>query len=533
MAGTAEKTGVRSQNKPCPYAGNILCFHITDLKKNITKEEEEEYERQVKTTNRKSYKHTDEGLTWDSELEGELIKAMRDYDYREYGEPQKSARIFKKHFFRNKYISLRIFQRTNRVRTPRQVGSRIQQIRNKSTDPEVQRLTRSLRRAAKGLAEPMTSSRRPLETAEDNRFIGGTRLSITVKSPSARFPSLAPEINLGSSPQSQDIQLRTFEEWQPFTSTRCGMDPTVILLSPFPLNLYCTFEVSRKNNRDWTSPPTILLPDGKCGRNWRYVTSVGADLWSIISDPEGECFEWTVLQQLFREEDDFSQDEAPIKLVYNFQPRKSAQESPSISRTQAPVVDVLPQVHFDQRLTPTPSRTPLITLPQCPFAKSPEQFLSTSGTSLEENIRPGVPDSKQARSMPAAKIFSSAETFEQEGYVSPRTKASISSEPPYMRDNRIDACCQAEFEPLFSWFAGWNELEIAVSCGSYEAALYSGAAYLSNGYAFCDSHSNSEDPLYPVVNSGTSVTPNIGRLSLPVYSFTGEYLGRYHIHDYN
>jgi hypothetical protein len=168
-----------------------------------------------------------------------------------------------------------------------------------------------------------------------------SQIFIAVKSHSARYPSLAPEIFLQSPPQ--DIRLRTLAEWQPYTNMTHGMDRTLVLLSPVTLTLYSTFELFR-DNMSFSISASTLVPDGICNGQFRYLTSFPDDLWQELSDHRShddrksifsgltvsdlpssiECTKWSILQLVFRAKGEMVRGIAwgnpLVEIRYNFEP---------------------------------------------------------------------------------------------------------------------------------------------------------------------------------------------------------------------
>lgn len=109
------------------------------------------------------------------------------------------------------------------------------------------------------------------------------RTPVVITARSARAPASVPEIELGSAPQV--ISLRTMFEYQPWTALRCGMDPTVVILSPVPLAAFSKFEVF-KDCKPYLSAATQLLPSGIHGGRYRYITSIADGHWDVVSLPD-------------------------------------------------------------------------------------------------------------------------------------------------------------------------------------------------------------------------------------------------------
>ncbi|THU88067.1 hypothetical protein K435DRAFT_318836 [Dendrothele bispora CBS 962.96] len=72
------------------------------------------------------------GLVWPPELEKVLLDAL--YKYRPPNNPDRDTRLLKRHPMRNKFIADYIKNETGVVRSPKQVGSRLQQMRDTCED---------------------------------------------------------------------------------------------------------------------------------------------------------------------------------------------------------------------------------------------------------------------------------------------------------------------------------------------------------------------------------------------------------------
>jgi hypothetical protein len=211
-----------------------------------------------------------------------------------YGEEER-ARGLSRGLYRNIFISNFILETTNKIRTPKQVSSRLQQLRGTTTDEDgnftlflsfqLYSFSKVLRLINRLPVSPtyvfVPPDTHPQLMVDEGSSSLNSQIFITVKSHSARYPSLAPEIFLQSPPQ--DIRLRTLAEWQPYTNMTHGMDRTLVLLSPVTLTLYSTFELFR-DNMSFSISASTLVPDGICNGQFRYLTSFPDDLWQELSD---------------------------------------------------------------------------------------------------------------------------------------------------------------------------------------------------------------------------------------------------------
>ncbi|KAJ7178817.1 hypothetical protein C8R43DRAFT_942417 [Mycena crocata] len=244
------------------------------------------------------------------------------YQHRIFYGPYEVARRHKRSANRNVFISRVILDMTNQIRTPKQVGSRLQQLRGTTRDDRVLRiLNRGIIHEEE--LKALLVTRPSTATAVNGMAKNGEvlRVSLVVALQSARYPSLPPEIIL--EPSVQSIQLRTLAEFQPQTRLFWQMDPSVVLLSPIPLVLHSIFEVFMNRKPYWVSP-TLLVPDGFQNGQRRYSTSIAMDLWSIVSALprcSGDRIEWTILHTIFRLDSGGGRQRAPFaELSYKFEP---------------------------------------------------------------------------------------------------------------------------------------------------------------------------------------------------------------------
>ncbi|KAJ7170866.1 hypothetical protein C8R43DRAFT_1231587 [Mycena crocata] len=303
-----------------PYSVSVST--IADLGKNYTQEEMQKYQHQLRITRRSSFKNIKgcSEAVWSLPLEGALLQGLFHHSLL-YVDGTERAHERKKIINRNSFISKFIFETTNQIRTAKQVGSRLQQLAGTTRDDRVIRILRR-RPIPEAEVRPLTTTR-PLITASDSaNGLNGKLIRVfsTVVLQSARYPSLPPEITLV--PSLQSIQLRTLAEFQPQTQILGGMDPAVVLLSPIPLAAHSTFEVYKDKKPYWSSP-TSLVPDGIQNGHWRYLSSVAADLWPVMSEAphrhDGKRTQWSISQTLFRLAPQSKEPHIPFaRILYEF-----------------------------------------------------------------------------------------------------------------------------------------------------------------------------------------------------------------------
>ncbi|KAJ7843560.1 hypothetical protein B0H14DRAFT_2585699 [Mycena olivaceomarginata] len=250
-------------------------------------EEEQERERfgnLLSLTNRQSFKNNHDGSkpVWPEAIEAALVEGLTIY-YTLHGKKDFSRKL-KKIPYRNRFITEHILTTTNEPRTPRQVASRLQQLRQSTQNDTVRHLIN-----CRAVAEEQLQS-----------------LSAACSADSLWLP---PQILLQSPPQSILVH---------------ALNPTLVLLSPVALTLYSTFELFI-NNIWHSSSAAYLIPDGiRNGRSRAYVASFPDDLRDLFHrrSQDRQCTEWSILQSIFRqhhETDGTIQSHFFVKIHYGFQ----------------------------------------------------------------------------------------------------------------------------------------------------------------------------------------------------------------------
>ncbi|KAJ7269710.1 hypothetical protein C8J57DRAFT_1322886 [Mycena rebaudengoi] len=295
----------RKYNPPPPYVSvtTVASLHLTQ-------EDRGALERHDKLISRKSFRVLP-GLAipvWPHQLESVLLEGLEAYEaLYNSGEPQKNRNAG-----RNTFLSSYIFERTNQRRNPKQIGSRIQQLKQVTTDRRLKQLLRGYPRPKAGPARPLTIPSLSVDapsaksddtsaTSEDTPRPPRTPLLVSIPLASLPYPAPLPTIRLESTRQT--IHLGTLPEFQPHTCVLRGMDPTVAVLSTCRLRLYCLWEVFWRGEPYWVSSAVLTLDKNTVGGGkWRYTTSLASDLWPDICE-EQDVGHWTIKQLLFSEDD--------------------------------------------------------------------------------------------------------------------------------------------------------------------------------------------------------------------------------------
>ncbi|KAJ7490406.1 hypothetical protein B0H11DRAFT_1912372 [Mycena galericulata] len=294
QASTLDALGKTYSNEVPSYASH----GTLSLRLDGREQEKTASERQTRLTRRSFYRCVEDAKepVWSFPLEAALIKGLCGHYLTCTNPGTNNPRQ------RNRYIAQIILETANKLRSCKQISSRLQSLKGSTRDERVKRLIEGEyvdEKDVRSLMESQWSMTSPhaLPTTECMHML------VVVESKSATYPSLAPEIVLGTG--QLKIQLQTLPDSRPYTEALSGMDPTINLTSAEALNLWASFEVCRDNKPYWTSP-TNLVPSGTRDGRWIYASSIAAMLWDVISDrlrKDGLHTKWTVLHSIFRATD--------------------------------------------------------------------------------------------------------------------------------------------------------------------------------------------------------------------------------------
>ncbi|KAJ6463114.1 hypothetical protein C8R47DRAFT_1238607, partial [Mycena vitilis] len=232
---------------------------------------------------------------WPPELEAGLLQGLCNHAVL-HGRYEHIGSV-KKNLYRNGFVSHFIYKTTNKVRTPKQIGSRLQQLRGSTKNDDVLDLidsrqvsTEQIQRILSLTCTPHPAPAPPSQLTTGVVSHGSNRrISITVESDSDHHPSMPPEIMLLSPPKA--IRLRMPADCQPaYADVIFGMESTVVLLSPTALSLHSTLKLFKDKIMCSTSVAP-LVPDGTQSGQFRYAASFPHDMWQDLelSQHDGEC----------------------------------------------------------------------------------------------------------------------------------------------------------------------------------------------------------------------------------------------------
>ncbi|KAF4596207.1 TEC1 family protein [Pleurotus pulmonarius] len=244
---TGQNVGARKQSSMLVCTSTIEDFgHIPST------EEQTRDEAQKAVTGRRSWKTVRGGsgeAVWSPQLEAALIEGLEKYQ----PESKKATKSLGRFPMRNRFISDYVFQVTGKRRTPKQVGSRIQQLRDTCKGEHILRLiSRNSGSSGSVTPEPHcspdpspspTSSTFPPENATisastptELRQRIPTQLSVSISTSAGSSSSRPPYIFLDPPQDMQRIRLGSIPDTMNLVDHRASkmlasMDPSVMIVS--------------------------------------------------------------------------------------------------------------------------------------------------------------------------------------------------------------------------------------------------------------------------------------------------------------
>ncbi|KAF8910555.1 hypothetical protein CPB84DRAFT_1763969 [Gymnopilus junonius] len=297
----------------------LISTTVDELSYTPTEEQKSRDADQLQVTGRRSYK-TLKGkaeAVWPPALEAALLKALELYEPEKVG--SRSGRAAVRYPMRNKFISDYIFEVTNKKRTPKQVGSRLQQLRDTCKKDKILQLISS-----RGTPEPTSTSSRsafsadispspspPTPTVMPPAMESSIHVKIFLQS--ELWPSPTPSIDLAnrSSSLPQTIQLAPLASSPSQPSGRLirgkssssllpFLSGHVQLPSPFPLLPQSKLVVYLAGSTVAIHEEIVSLncmSSPMQGTGWLYSSELVPNFWSKLGY-DHDIEQYTVIQTL-------------------------------------------------------------------------------------------------------------------------------------------------------------------------------------------------------------------------------------------
>ncbi|KAK0204970.1 hypothetical protein DFS33DRAFT_1273964 [Desarmillaria ectypa] len=330
------------------YADNISASYVglstvEDLSYTPSADEQSRDVAQIAATGRRSWK-TLKGkgeAVWPPNLEAALIEGAGTYRPREALQKYKpspelrSSKSPGRFPMRNRFISDYIFDSTGKRRTPKQVGSRLQQMRDTCKGEEILNL----------ICRPFdndvdlgtgSSNGSPVHTTSPLPDLRGQQppsqrlniwVDIVLDQP---YPRQQPLVNFVGNRRDSPLHIRL----APLASASSyhaslplsGSDPTINFMSPYPVNQQCTFSafvdtLSLPIHSEVAPMSCLGSPMDRTG--WLYSASLSPKFWKVIFN-DSNPMQYTIVQNIFAQgcpgqfNGPLQNDNAMISILYQF-----------------------------------------------------------------------------------------------------------------------------------------------------------------------------------------------------------------------
>ncbi|KAL7278422.1 hypothetical protein ACG7TL_007419 [Trametes sanguinea] len=296
---------------------------------------------------RKCYRvsKTSNEVVWPPLLEEALIEGLEKY------EPavSKSPRGLSRFPNRNKFIAQYILQKTGQIRTAKQVGSRIQQLRDTAAGKHI------MKAYSDKHYEMMHPTRRSPSEQGDGLGLGVPAVTLSANGASVHMSSIPPVAQVYISVPSAPSTSSNAAAWPASTSQPSlsrytnvhtphtglyefveprslhSIDPTVTFASSSPANLYSRCNVFLGNNIVHVDPPikmAVRASDESTVGGYLHYTKLAPGYWDALCACS-DLSPFTIVQEITKEVTDPAQKTATVlRVQYQFIQASSGQPRP-------------------------------------------------------------------------------------------------------------------------------------------------------------------------------------------------------------
>ncbi|KAG7089375.1 hypothetical protein E1B28_011065 [Marasmius oreades] len=321
------------------HLGYVCMSTVDDLSYTPSAEEKDRDAAQIVATGRRSWK-TLKGkgeAVWPPHLEAALIEALEKYRPDE----SRSTKALGRFSMRNRFISDYIFETTGKRRTPKQVGSRLQQLRDTCKSERILRLisrrhTENNERDAGAVSSDGHSSSTsppPAElqcTGEVQKCQKRHNIWVNIVLEQLAWPSPPPVVHIVNNNKLMPLVVHLSPlaasslSYESTTHCLASMEPTITFASPFALAQQCSYSVFQDDTKLLYTEVAALkcLSDPMQSSGWMYRASLVPEMWKTLCD-SGSPTRYTITQYLFPADDNGDGDHC-VSIVYNFTHHESS-----------------------------------------------------------------------------------------------------------------------------------------------------------------------------------------------------------------
>ncbi|RPD58631.1 hypothetical protein L226DRAFT_466575 [Lentinus tigrinus ALCF2SS1-7] len=254
-------------------------------------------------------------VVWPPHLEAALMEGLERYAPAESKSPRGLTRFPN----RNKFISEYILKKTGEIRTAKQVGSRIQQLRDTSAGKHIM----------KAISDRHYEMMHPTRPASDMAMADGLASGSTLMAPAVNHVWISvPPANqawpLSSEAYGQPAPSRQSEvnvlghsayQWVEPRSLRT-IDPTVTFKSISPLPLFSSFSVFCGNTVLHVDQPAVMgVRDAADGASYLHYTKLAPGYWDTLCSCT-DLSPYIIIQEITKQGTDGTQKPAGMMSIH-------------------------------------------------------------------------------------------------------------------------------------------------------------------------------------------------------------------------
>ncbi|KAF9267969.1 hypothetical protein L218DRAFT_1074027 [Marasmius fiardii PR-910] len=317
------------------HIGYVCMSTVDDLSYTPSAEEKDRDAAQIVATGRRSWK-TLKGkgeAVWPPHLEAALIEALEKYRPDE----SRSTKTLGRFSMRNRFISDYIFETTGKRRTPKQVGSRLQQLRDTCKSERILRLisrrhTDNNEQDASTLSSDGHSSSATPPPADFYCVVGNQKVQrrhdiwVNIILEQLSWPSPPPVVHIVNNNKLMPLVIHLSPlaasplPYESGTHCLASMQPTITFSSPFALAPQCSYSIFDERaglpfHREIASLKCQSDPMQSSG--WMYRASLVPEMWKTLCRSSSPT-RYTITQDLFAADASGDGAEPCVSIVYKF-----------------------------------------------------------------------------------------------------------------------------------------------------------------------------------------------------------------------
>ncbi|TFK83852.1 hypothetical protein K466DRAFT_655020 [Polyporus arcularius HHB13444] len=254
-------------------------------------------------------------VVWPPHLEAALMEGLEKYSPAESKSPRGLTRFPN----RNKFISEYILKKTGEIRTAKQVGSRIQQLRDTSAGKHIMKAISDRHYDMMHPSRPTNDMNMSDGSASGSGMMGASVNHVWISVPPSNQAWPLSNGTYGQPPPSRPSEVSVLGhsayQWIEPRSLRT-IDPTVTFKSISPLPLFSSFSVICGNTVLHVDQPAVMgVRDAADGASYLHYTKLAPGYWDTLCSC-ADLSSYTVIQEITKEGADLGQKPVEVMAIH-------------------------------------------------------------------------------------------------------------------------------------------------------------------------------------------------------------------------